>query len=335
MHPPTAAQHPSADTITTGKPEPWFVLGAGAMGCLWTVALVQHLENTLAQPVTLLLRDNKALARYPGKVAIEHYDGSVSSVAVPALSLTDFPHNIPKIKRLLLSCKAHDAEAAMAGVSHLLDDKAIVVLLQNGIRFQQHLSLSRPPGTVFCLSTSFGAWLREPFYAVAAGKGDSWLGHLHKESGADLHHEQQQLLSELPGAALNIKVDENMQHRLWEKLAINCAINGLTVIYDCNNGELLTISAARDHCLRLCAEISTLMRMIEQTPDMPELWQRVQHVAQATAQNVSSTLQDIRNGRQTEIGQLNGYLIELAALHHLPCPLNQQVLAAVLESGRP
>ncbi|MDP2128026.1 MAG: 2-dehydropantoate 2-reductase [Pseudohongiella sp.] len=334
---PALKDHPTKPA-TAQNAEPWFVLGAGSMGCLWSVAMTQHLESVLAQPVTLLLRDDNAVNFYPGKVTVEHSSGTTDrsvELTLPAMSVNDTSHGAFKIKRLLVACKAQDADAALASVAAMLDEQAIIVLLQNGLKFQQQLSLARPPGTVFCLSTSFGAWQREPFHVVAAGGGESWLGHLREESSPILQRSQLQLLSELPDVAMNIRIDDDMQRRLWEKLAVNCAINGLTVIYNCRNGELLTRPAAREHCQRLCTEISTLMQGIALAPDMPELWQRVQQVAQATALNVSSTLQDVRRGKHTEIEHLNGYLIELADRHRLPCPLNQQVVAAVLESGRP
>lgn len=342
---------------------PWYVLGAGAMGCLWAIHLTQHLQRRqcavlAAKPlaeqvaeqqrlpsqsaVCLLLRDQHALQRYPGAVTLEHGQQQnaalTTRITLPARALDTATPATLKIHRLLLSCKAHDAAAAINSVSPFLADNAIVVLLQNGIRFQQQLSDCRPPGTVFCLSTSFGAWLRKPFHSVAAGAGQTWLGHLYQHPAPSLQQSLQQtlqqLLSELPQQAMNISLDHNMSQRLWEKLAINCAINGLTVIYDCHNGELLTRADARQHCQALCEEISHLLQQIPQAPAMPELWQRVQQVATGTANNISSTLQDIRHQRPTEITQLNGYLCDLAAQHHLPCPLNQQVLEAVLESSR-
>lgn len=356
---PAASEHPAPDTPSAEARPQWFVLGAGAMGCLWSAAMVQHLQNSMAAPVTLLLKDSKALQNYPGAVTIEHNTAAGERhcsafevpAVLPAVVQTAVPGSIPQadalpqtadgaargslhIKRLLLTCKAHEAEAAIAGIAGNLDDDAIIVLLQNGVRFQQQLSLSRPVGRVFCLSTSFGAWLRSPFHAVAAGQGESWLGHLYKENTADLLVAERQLLAELPVSAMNIRRDPDMQQRLWQKLAINCAINGLSVIYNCRNGELLSNPAARAHCQQLCAEITGLMQEIPQTPAMPDLWSRVQQVAQSTAMNLSSTLQDVRRGKTTEIQHFNGYLCELAMQHQLPCPLNQQVLDAVLESAR-
>lgn len=298
--------------------------------------MLQHAQGLAERPVTVLLRDHDAVKRYPGAITLEYItsaaDPVLCPVLIPARPVQQASDGGRLIRRLLLSCKAQDAQAAFDSVSPFLADDALIVLLQNGIRFQQQLSCQRPQGNVFCLSTSYGAWLRHPYHTVAAGTGESWLGHLYDYTTPGLHNRLRQLQSELPADTMKINIDLNMSHRLWEKLAINCAINGLTVIYDCRNGELLSRQHAREHCQALCDEITTLLKAIPQAPELPGLWQRVQQVAQATASNISSTLQDIRHQRQTEIEHLNGYLCDLAVQHGLPCPLNQQVVHAVLES---
>jgi 2-dehydropantoate 2-reductase len=71
------------------------------------------------------------------------------------------------------------------------------------------------------------------------------------------------------------------------------------------------------------------MNALPECPALPDIWEQVKQVAQATEHNYSSTLQDIRNHKTTEIEHLNGWLCELASRHQLACPLNQQLLQAV------
>lgn len=241
------------------------------------------------------------------------------------------PHDIDN---LLIATKAQDTAPALESVASNLSQNARIVLLQNGLKVQQDISERFGAGRVFCLTTSHGAWLRAPFDVVHAGEGEAWLGQLGG-ADADAASHLQSLLRLLPTQQLNIKADNNISLRLWHKLAINCAVNALTVIHDCRNGELLRLPGASAMLASLCEEISTLLREIPDAPDIIDLQSRVHHVLSVTADNVSSTLQDIRGGRRTEIDHLNGYLVELAEQHHLPCPLNKAVLLQmrVIESG--
>jgi 2-dehydropantoate 2-reductase len=307
----------------------WYVLGAGAMGCLWAAAL-QTTQNSLAAPV-LLLRDRASLLSYPGSISIERTSGEVTQLNMPALACNSLSADMPPIQNLLLTCKAQDTEAALAQIAPYLTDTSRIVLLQNGIRVQQNLTERRPPGTVFCLSTSHGAWIKSPFHVVHAGQGNTWLGMLsHVDAGVP-QDALKQLLKELPVSAMHIQIDQDMSARLWLKFAVNCAINAMTVFYNCQNGALLSNPIAKQHLEKLCIEISTLLSALPECPALPDLWQHVQQVATATQYNYSSTLQDIQRGKPTEIAHLNGWLCELAACHQLPCPLNIALLNHVIQ----
>ena len=313
----------------TDKPIPqaasWHILGAGAMGCLWACALA----NPLRQPghpvtqVSLLLRDQAALADYPGQITSSDLDRPLS---IPAIAITGCSaQTLTQIDNLLVCTKAQDTLEAVASVAPHLSSRTRIVQLQNGLKVQQQLSQRYGEDRVFCLSTSHGAWLRAPFDVVHAGNGDAWLGQLGA-SATPGQARLQSLLALLPARELNIQADDNIIARLWRKLAINCAVNALTVIHDCRNGKLLNIPQARQSLASLCSEISTVLQAIPGAPAMTDLQAQVHRVLTVTTDNVSSTLQDIRLGRVTEINHLNGYLAELANNHHIPCPVNKAVL---------
>jgi 2-dehydropantoate 2-reductase len=308
----------------------WHVLGAGAMGCLWAAALQRH-QHSAGGGAVLLLRDTEALTHYPGMITLESAGSKIRQFNVPALAVTALPDDRPLIQNLLLACKAQDTEAALDSLSPWLNETSRIVLLQNGIRVQQELTLRRAPGTVFCLSTSHGAWTRRPFHVVHAGMGNAWLGLLGTAPPVETRQSLASMLNQLPGSEMNISADLQMSQRLWLKFAVNCAINPMTVVYNCQNGFLLSNDLAREHLQQLCLEISVLTNALPECPSLPDIWEQVKQVAQATQNNYSSTLQDIRNHKTTEIEHLNGWLCELASRHQLACPLNQQLLQAVRE----
>lgn len=287
------------------------------MGCLWAAYLWQRSAEGAKGNVTLLLRNNEELARYDkvGGVTLTK-DTQTNHYAIPALNLQQ---SAVPITHLLIATKAQDVEDALASVRHLLTATTRVVLLQNGLKVQKELAATYNAGTIYCASTSQGAYLQQPFHVVHAGHGDTWLGQLRS-------HRHPSLLLALPVTDLQIQWDNDIESRLWEKLAINCAINALTVIHDCRNGGLLSIPSARQDLLALTLEIETLYRSLNEAPTLPNLQERVFAVLHGTALNISSTLQDARLSRPTEITHLNGYLCELARQHQLPYPRNETLL---------
>jgi len=295
---------------------PWHVVGAGAMGCLWAARLWQR-----GLPVTLILRDDQSLEQYRqgGGISLEQY-GMHSRLAIPAQSAST---EQGRIHRLILATKAQDALAALKSLQHRLLSDTLIVLLQNGLAVQEAITEAFGDYRVFCLSTSHGAWMRDNFHVVHAGFGKAWLGTLAPVGDPGM---ARKVLSLLPAESMAVEFDPHIARRLWLKLAINCAINALTVVHDCRNGELLLRDEARQDLMLLTAEIEWLYEQLPQAPVITPLQPQVEQVLRDTADNLSSTLQDHRRGRPTEIAFLNGHLCELAVARALPCPENRRVL---------
>ncbi len=304
--------------------QPWYVLGAGAMGCLWGARLWQQ-----GSAVTLMLRNEQALGAYRerGGITLEQY-GMSSQLMVPAQTVSVAQG---RIHRLLLATKAQDALPALQSVRHRLLPETVIVLVQNGLAIHEAITDGYGADRVVCLSTSHGAFMANPFHVVHAGFGQAWLGTLAATGDLAL---LRSVLSLLPARSMAIEIDPAMARRLWLKLAVNCAINALTVIHDCRNGQLLTDDAAREQLQALTREIEGLYERLPQAPSVTPLWPQVEQVLRDTAENLSSTLQDHRRGRTTEIVHLNGYLCELAEARGLPCPENRRALQMLQSLSR-
>ena len=103
-----------------------------------------------------------------------------------------------------------------------------------------------------------------------------------------------------------------------EKLAVNTVLNPLTVILDSRNGDILHNNALSRtmrlllhefaHVFLSQPQLRTLVNA-RQKLDPKRLEAILVGVARKTAQNISSMLQDVRRGTQTEVEYLNGYVV--------------------------
>ncbi len=289
------------------------------MGCLWAARLWQWEQTQGAGEVSLLLRDAEAVARYQSSAGLLLDDsGQQYHCPVPATSAEQLR---TPISLLLVTTKAQDLDAAMRSVANKISAETRIVLLQNGLRNQRKITAQYGAERVYCLSNSHGAYLRSPFEVVHAGHGEAWLGQLGTSLVAS-----PQLLTLLPATLMNIRVATDIERRLWIKLAVNCAVNALTVVHECRNGDLLTHPVARPQLIDLCAEIEQIYAAVSDAPKLQNLLNSVDKVLHDTAMNISSMLQDVRNGKLTEISELNGYLCELAQKAGVSCELNAALL---------
>ena len=118
---------------------------------------------------------------------------------------------------------------------------------------------------------------------------------------------------------------------LWRKLAINAAINPLTALLRCTNGELAGDPA--DRVRRLCTEISAVARAAGMGRAVESLENVVFEVIHNTADNRSSMLQDVEAGRPTEIDYITGWLVEQANRLGMDVPANAALLEQVKTHG--
>lgn len=294
------------------------------MACLWAARLWEMPEPLhYHRKITLLLRRQEEVQqlREHGGLRLSEHDNMFHA---PVESSLISQHSLP-ITHLLVCTKAQDVEEALASVAHLFNANTCIVLLQNGVKVQQQIARLYQEQCVYALSTSQGAYLRAPFDVIHAGFGSSYLGLLTPTDTSPARC-QEDLLNHLPANTLDIHWDVNITSRLWIKFAINCAINALTVIYNCRNGELLQNTHIRGELIALCAEIESIVNNVPQAAPIAGLFAQVETVLLATADNISSTLQDARKGKTTEFAHFNPYLCQLAQQSQTANPVNTHLI---------
>ena len=288
------------------------------MGCLWAAQLGSVTHNK----VSLIVRENSLLLTPHGQqVRLTHLDQSRTChpVTVVPPSQLETP-----IERLLVCTKAGSALQAMESVRQYLAPEADVLLLQNGMGSQQAVIEAFRDQSVWVGSTTEGAWLQSPLEVCYAGQGSTTIGSLEGKSAGDF-------LQAFAGCPLTVNDHSGIESVLWQKLAINCAINGLTALYDCQNGELLE-DRVKTRMDRLIDEVHLVYQQMA-APVSGNLHKLVYDVCRKTANNHSSTCMDARLGRHTELAYINAYLIKCAGEIGLDLPAHRQLLDELSEKG--
>lgn len=291
----------------------WHILGAGSLGSLWACRLARA-----GKPVRLLLRSEQRLRDYEtagGLTLVEH--GTARHFPIEAQTVAaDGP-----IQRLLVACKAYDAEKAVASIAHRLSPDAELMLLQNGLGSQDEVATRVPRARCIFASSTEGAFREGDWQVNFAGHGFNWLGDPARPLAPNW-------LDDLDDAGIPHQWTPDILTRLWRKLALNCAINPLTVLHDCRNGGL-----AEHHCevATLCAELAQLLEACGQPQAAEGLASEVERVIQATAANYSSMYQDVRHRRRTEIHYLLGHACRVATRHGQALPHLERLYRRLVE----
>ncbi|MDZ3995598.1 2-dehydropantoate 2-reductase [Pseudomonas sp. Teo4] len=204
---------------------------------------------------------------------------------------------------------------AIAVLAPRLADNAEIVLLQNGLGSQDEVADQVPQARCIFASSTEGAFREDDWRVRFAGQGFNWLGDPANPNIPDW-------FDDLHDAGIPAEWSVDILTRLWRKLALNCAINPLTVLHDCQNGGLL---GHLDEVTALCAELAELLRRCGQPQAAENLDDEVQRVILATAANYSSMYQDVRAGRRTEVLYLLGHACRAATRHGVALPQLEQL----------
>ncbi len=226
------------------------------------------------------------------------------------------------IHQLLVFTKAYDVAPALAGIGHRLGANSRVILMANGMGYAQQLHPRLPTLRPAFGTSTQGAHRGSGAQVQHAGHGATRLGMPGVPKAPDWFAPLEQALPDC-------RWESDINSALWRKLAINCAINPLTALHHCLNGELAARPALAQQVRALCAEISTVGAAAGQQAALAGLQEQVFAVIHATAGNRSSMLQDLSSGRRTEVSYINGFLVQQARQHGIAAPLNQALLQAI------
>lgn len=297
----------------------WYVLGAGSIGCLWAASLCSK-----KVPVQLIIR-NERYYNLPDSEQVEltlSFQKENNQYSVPVSCGAEL--NEP-VSRLIICTKAQDSLSAVKAIAHNLTDDCKILLLQNGMGSQQAVASEFPELSVWAGSATDGAYLNQPFDVCHAGKGMTSIGPLGK---ACAPNDFDLLLKDF---RMDVQQVEEIEQVLWKKLAINCCINGLTALYNCRNGELLDNGEKQQWLDQLAVEVNDVLKVISKP--IKNLVESVHHICQITENNISSTCQDARMGRNTELAYINHYLIQQAKILQTSVPSHTKLMAALKKQG--
>jgi 2-dehydropantoate 2-reductase len=216
---------------------------------------------------------------------------------------------------VLVLVKSHQTRAIAAHAARAVSPEGRVVTLQNGLGNREILEERVGRGRVAAGVVTAGAFVIEPGH-VSGHPGRVALGAEPPAPPA-----LAELAALLRRAGFETELSADVERLVWRKLAVNCAINPLSVVRGTTNGALLERAEDRELLAAAAREVEQVARArgLELREDPAAL---VFEVARRTGANRSSMLQDVERGAPTEIEALNGAVVGEAARLGVPVPVN-------------
>lgn len=315
------------------------IIGAGALGSLLGFCLSPQAEVWL-------------LDGWEAHVAAIHADGlqcvSDDGVEVRRVRATSDPAAIGACDVALVLVKSHQTrwaaelllkekgtkqkEEGRTQKEEATDDQPpafilrpspFILTLQNGLGNRETLAAALGAQRVGQGVTALGATLLGPGRVRWAGRGATVFGTSPDRATVE------RLAALFEACGLPASLSDDLDALVWGKLLVNAGINALTALLRVPNGALAEVPEARALLEQAVREAAAVARARGVQLPYADPVAHVLSVAQATAHNRSSMLQDVLRGSPTEIAVINGALVREGQRLGVPTPVNRMLTALV------
>jgi len=226
--------------------------------------------------------------------------------------------DVAPVDVVIVAVKAQGDVWAAQTAARIIAPDGIVLTIQNGLGHHERFVAAVGPDRVAVGVIYVGASLEHGMLR-STGPGRVELGR-----GAHIH----ELATLLVAGGMTARVVNDPWPAVWRKLVGNAAVNPITAIIGCTNGELLTHPATgiADAAAIETARVATVEGVAISDQEALSLWRAM---AELTAANPSSMLQDIRAGRLTEIGPITGEIVRRGGAAGIATPVSTALLRLV------
>jgi 2-dehydropantoate 2-reductase len=288
------------------------IIGSGALACLFAARLKQAgqsvvITGTWEAGLDSVRRNGVGLMT--GEVAV-YYPVDVLDKASQSI----------RFDRAILLTKAYQTSASVNRVKPWLSETAAVLSLQNGLtprmRMIEILGESRViSGTTTCAAEQIAPGVVKHHGGEAITIG----AHPYSSAYRDL----------LSAGGFEVSIVDDIQQMIWEKAIINSAANPVGAILRMRNGEMAAKPDAMALMDALITEACGAALADGCTVDPVGMRQRLRTILEASASNRCSMLQDVLHGRETEINDINGVILEIAEKFGIQTPVQRTVTQLV------
>lgn len=289
------------------------VVGSGNVGVLLTYALI---NSSTELSVYVLVRNYQYLRLVREKgIKILTARGSSLRLEGPHFISYDDLRNLDLFDLILVATKAYDSLKAINAVKDYLKSGGVLITCQNGLRsYEEALKVLGPERTATIV-------LNQGIYRVSPQEF-KWVGGSTSYLGSKGVLREKLLSIASLFEVFPIQVVDDIEPYRWLKLAVNAAINPLTALHGVKN-KFVVID---ENLFRIATMVVSEAEKVAEKYgiEMPvDPLREVVRVAEATGENYSSMLQDLMQGKKTEIDYINGEIVLRGRGVGVPTPVNE------------
>lgn len=298
------------------------IVGAGSIGRLFGALLGKSgIDVTLLEKKTDVVN---AIAQQ-GIGLLQLNEANPDLVSHVKVTVTDTAPGLAPFDLVLIAVKSSDTLAAIKSASQFIDDHCPVLSIQTGlgnVEIMEQVVANKHILAGFTLMS--GAALGDN-HVRHGGSGVTAFGELD----GSVSERALKIARTFEAAGIETHVVPDILSQLWKKVIVYSAINPVSAILKVQNGRLLENMESISLMKRLIDEAKWVAEANSINLSGANLYDMLFDACKRTATTISSMLQDVLNGKSTEIDAQNGYFCKIAREKGRSLPVHETIVELI------
>lgn len=295
------------------------IIGTGAMGSVYAALLADAGHEVWAVDVW----EDHLRAIEDSGLRVE---GASGDRTVTSIRATTDPADVGRADLYVIATKADGVGEAARRISPLVDERSLVLTIQNGLgageRIAEHMAVDN---VLLGVAEGFGASMRGPGHAHHNGMSLIRLGEIN----GGLTTRLEALAETWRSAGFKVKAFDDIHQLVWEKFVCNGTFSAPCTAFTCTIGELMAAADRWQVALGCAREIHALgqAKKIAFSFDDPVAY--VTAFGERMPNARPSMLLDHLARRASEIDAINGMAVTVGRELGIATPYNETLSAVV------
>ena len=283
------------------------VLGAGAMGGLYSAYLSRHNEVTVidvnAQVVEKINEDGLEVQEPDGTSQVYHPHAVLSTEGMAPVDL------------IVVFVKAMFSESALNNNRGIIGPETYLMTLQNGSGHEDMLGKFVPQEHIIIGTTQHNASVAGFGVTKHGGSGMTHMGCVTGDVTR-----LQKFADAFTACGLDADVSDGVQKMIWNKMFTNVSASALTGALQVPLGFISADEHAWKLCCQLIREAVDVAAALGMDFDYDEKVAEVKAVCDKSPNGLTSIYADLRNGRRSEVDTISGSIVRAGVKAGVPTP---------------
>jgi 2-dehydropantoate 2-reductase len=237
---------------------------------------------------------------------------------------TDDTATLGKVDLILFCFKSYDSETAAEQIRPLVNDRTLILSLQNGIDNPEKLARFYHPEQLLPAVVYVGAQLTAPGVVTHANGGRIIFGQID----GGVSESSKSLRQVLSNAGIPCEISADIQKIQWTKLLWNAPFCAISCLAHANVKQIVESESLTALALDCMAEVQSAAgtRNIELRRDQSD---EIMTFSRTLGAFKPSMLQDMEAGKPLEYEAFNGIVVQTLRQAGAPAPINQVFYATL------